>query len=180
MVYGRRVQRDTRFERIFLVGFMGSGKSTVARALAERRGAPCFDTDAWIESREGRTIAEIFRDEGEARFRALESEALAEACRPAQVVVATGGGLFADPLHRERIRERGVSVWLDASLERVWERCRATVGRPLFGGLEELRRLYEERRPGYALADWRVAMEDRGIDEIVEEVHRLVGRGEED
>lgn len=157
---------------------MGSGKSAVARALVARRPSPLVDTDAWIEARAGSTVAEIFERLGEARFRAYESEALAEACRQPGAVVATGGGLFASAAHRERIRAHGVSVWLDAPLERLWERCRVQGGRPLFAGIEEARGLYESRRAGYALADWRVETGDRSVDEVAEEVMRLAGPGE--
>ncbi len=166
--------RDSTHDRVFLVGFMGSGKTAVGRVLAARRGLPFFDTDAWIEGREDRSVAEIFRAAGEARFRELEGAALEEACRLPSAVIATGGGLFVSAPLRDRIRESGVSVWLDTPLARIWERCRPEAGRPLFGTWEELEALLGSRRTSYALADWRVEVGDRTVEAVAEEIGRLV------
>ena len=168
---------DNAFPRIFLVGFMGSGKTSVARALAARLGAAFFDTDHWIESQEGRSVAELFELRGEPYFRERESEALAAACRLPAAVVATGGGLFLSAAHRARIREHGMSVWLDTPLERIWERCRSSKERPLWGSREELAQLLEARRGAYREADWRIETGERGVEAIIAELMRLVAPG---
>ena len=159
---------------------MGSGKSTIGRALASRLHTEFFDTDAWIEVRESRSIARIFEESGESYFREREVEALEAACRKPSVVVATGGGLFAQAANRERIRVAGRSVWLDTPLERIWERGRESTERPLWGSPDELRRLLEERMPAYRQADWRIEVGDRGIDEIVELLERMVVPGDKE
>ena len=153
---------------------MGSGKTSVGRALAERVDVEFFDTDAWVEGREARSVAAIFQESGEAFFRAREAEALEEACRLRRAVVATGGGLFAQEAHRDRIRGRGVSIWLDTPLDRIWERCVLTADRPLWGTREELSALLEARRESYAAADWRITVADRGVQEIAQEAERLI------
>lgn len=168
---------DRAFPRIFLVGFMGSGKTSVARALAARLRADFFDTDAWIEAREARSVAEVFQSHGEAYFRARESEALEAACRSAAAVVATGGGLFLSDANRARIREHGVSVWLDTPLERIWERCRESQERPLWGTREELAELLASRSRVYREADWRMETGGRDVEAIVLELMRLVVPG---
>jgi shikimate kinase len=165
--------------RIFLIGFMGVGKSTVARALAHRLGYTFFDTDAWVEEREGRTIDEIFRTKGEGYFREREWEALQAALALPKAVIATGGGLFLADTHQHAIREGGgVAVWLDAPLDVVWERCRDNTERPLFGTREEVERLYEARRERYARADLRIETGTRAAEELAEEIEQRL-RGEE-
>src|SRR5688572_30390552 len=120
---------------VFLVGFMGSGKTTVGRALAQRQGLPFYDLDQLVEQSVGCTVREFFEREGEPRFRALERTTLAglEPALAEGAVVATGGGVFADPANRAWIEGRGVSVWLDAPFEDVWTRCAGDAQRPLFG-----------------------------------------------
>lgn len=155
---------------------MGSGKTTVGRALAARLRADFFDTDLWIEDREAGPVAQVFEQAGEAYFRERESEALAAACRLPLAVVATGGGLFLSADNRAVIRDHGVSIWLDTPLERIWERCRATKERPLWGSREELARLLETRRSAYAEADWHLEAGARDVEAIVVELMRLVAR----
>ena len=104
-------------DKIYLVGFMAAGKTTVARALAERLGWRAEDIDELIEARERRTVAEIFARHGEPYFRALERDILKLLLPLRHVVVATGGGTFMDPENRTAINMDGVSVWLDVPLE---------------------------------------------------------------
>ena len=157
---------------------MGSGKTSVGRALGMRLGIAFFDTDSWVEEQEGRSVPEIFAESGESHFRKREAEALEQACQLDQAIVATGGGLFLAAEHRARIRERGMSIWLDTSLEDIWERCAESGGRPLWGTREELAKLLEIRRECYAAADWRVDTGKRGVAEIVEEAERLIAPGD--
>lgn len=146
---------------IYLVGFMGCGKSTVGRLLAERLGWTFADLDEEIQRRSGVSIAEIFEREGEARFREMESEALAEQLRLAQIgrarVIALGGGAFAESRNRDRIERDGVSIWLECPIEVLWQRVEAESHRPLAQDRGDFERLYRDRAPHYQCADFTVA-----------------------
>ena len=166
---------------VYLVGFMGSGKSAVGRALAERLGYRFVDIDTLVEETESRSVERIFAESGESHFRACEREALRSLVNEKHVVVATGGGLYQGESERNLIRAHGISVWIDTPLEIIWERCRSIGGRPLFGDLPELKILFEKRRAGYALADYRVDAGSRPVPEVAEEIHRwLAGEGKKD
>ena len=143
---------------VYLVGFMGSGKSEVGRCLAEKIGWAFEDTDEIVETLEGRTIERIFAESGEERFRDAERRVLGEVSARKKRVVATGGGMFLRVQRRVSMRETGVIVWLDASLESIRERLGTGEGRPLWSHREPIamRALYEKRRAAYALADFRV------------------------
>ena len=112
-------------DKIFLVGFMAAGKTTVARALAGRLGWRAEDVDELIEARERRTVADIFARQGEPYFRAVEREILQLLLPLRHVVVATGGGTFADPDNRGAMNRDGLSVWLDVPFEDVLARLPA-------------------------------------------------------
>ncbi len=142
---------------IYLVGFMGSGKTTVGRLLADALGRKFVDTDAALERSAGRSVARIFEERGEIGFRELELATLVSVDGPG-TVVATGGGLFSLRGARLRIRERGWSVWLDAPFSALGARIDGSA-RPLWStrSLAERRSLFERRRAVYALADMRVA-----------------------
>lgn len=147
--------------RIFLIGFMGAGKSTVGRELAARLKLDFVDLDQTIEQRAGRSVSEIFAEEGETAFRRLEEEGLDAVLRRDDVVVATGGGCFARPENRARIRARGgTCVWLDVPMEGILGRMGETSRqrRPLLRDLVRARELYEARRPAYAEADIRIPL----------------------
>jgi shikimate kinase len=143
---------------IFLVGFMGSGKSTAGRALAARLGWAFEDTDALVEREEGRTIELIFRESGEGRFREVEWDVLRSLDGRQRMVVATGGGLFLGVAQRAFLRAQGLTCWLDAPLSVVAARVRDGSSRPVWIGHDALlrRALFERRRAAYALADCRV------------------------
>ena len=164
---------ETRTSNIvYLVGFMGSGKSSVGRALATRLGYSYTDTDEVVQDRVGKTVAEIFAQDGEESFRQMEREALLSAVDSTPVVVATGGGLFVDLKARERIHKTGVSVWLDVPLNVILGRVDATGDRPLFGDLEAMALLLAQREPSYALADIRIESGVSSVDELATEIQR--------
>lgn len=144
-------------DKIYLVGFMASGKSTIARALAERLHWEAEDVDELIERRERRTIPEIFAQQGEPYFRALEREILHVLQPLRHVVVATGGGTFMDPDNRAFINFDGVSVWIDVPLVDLIPRIPLDGRRPLAANRAELERLYAARVETYQLAQVRVA-----------------------
>jgi shikimate kinase len=159
-------------ERIVLVGFMGSGKSTVGPLLAARLGWGFRDLDAWIEARAGRSVAELF-GEGEEAFRRLEVEAARDAGALTSHVVAAGGGAFAAAETRALLRSgRACAVWLRCGLAALLARIPGDGSRPLAGSRETMAALLAEREPSYRLADWTVDTTTAAPDEVA---RRIVG-----
>ncbi|MGD0360370.1 MAG: shikimate kinase [Bryobacteraceae bacterium] len=162
---------------IYLVGFMGSGKSTIGRLLAERIGWHFVDLDAEIEAAEKTAIVEIFESRGEGEFRRLERETLRrhvraiECGRPA--VLALGGGTIVQPENHALLEENGVSIWLDCPFETVRRRVGPASHRPLARDPVSFAELYEARREWYARADYRVPIESDDPAVAVEAVLRL-------
>jgi shikimate kinase len=143
-------------DKIYLVGFMAAGKSTVARSLAARLGWRAEDVDELIEARERLTVADIFARHGEAYFRAAEREILRLLLPLRHTIVATGGGTFMDPDSQQAIKVDGASVWLDVPLETVVARLPADGRRPLSADRTQMERLFAARQAGYAGADVRI------------------------
>ena len=156
---------------IVLVGMMGSGKSSVGQRLASRLGLKFIDADAEIAAAAGMSIPEIFAKYGEDYFRDGERRVLSRLLNQGPAVLATGGGAFVDPRTRQRIAERGVSVWFDADHETLLKRVRRKGDRPLLQTADPagtLRRLMDERNPIYATADIRVFSQDAPQETMVE------------
>jgi shikimate kinase len=139
---------------VVLVGFMGSGKSTVAPLLARRLGWDHLDMDAEIERRSGLPVPEIFRQRGEATFREQEKSLALDLVHLQALVVAAGGGAFALPETREILRREAAAVWLRCDLETVMARLPADGSRPLAANRETIAALFTARQPSYSLADW--------------------------
>ena len=166
---------------VFLVGFMGAGKSSVGRALSRRLGWPFEDLDERIQAREGRPIEQIFRQSGEAEFRRAEHAALRElladlSSRPR--VVALGGGTFVHTSNAELLlAETGVqAIFLDAPVEELFRRCQQEqLERPLRRDLDEFRHLYEARRPSYLTAGLRIETGGKDIEAVAAEVACVLG-----
>lgn len=166
--------------RVFLVGFMGAGKSTVGRALAGRLGVPFLDLDEAFEALAGVTIRRAFEERGEAWFREREAELLRGCEALPDVVVALGGGTFTFPENRAVVRRSGRSLFLDVPFEAIAARLGVkAIDRPLFRSLEEARALFEERRASYTLSDAILSLEgDEGVDAVVDRiVEALESRG---
>ena len=144
--------------RIYLTGFMGSGKSTIGRRLAERLGCPFVDLDQEIEARSGLSVREIFGWHGESEFRRLEAETLRATGELEDVVVATGGGTVAFDANARWIRENGLSVWLNPAFATIVGRIGGLgkKDRPLFRDEAQALTLYRERLPAYRQADLTV------------------------
>ncbi len=157
-------------DKIYLVGFMAAGKTTLARALAKRLDWQAVDIDELIEARERQTVADIFSKHGEAYFRTVERQALLEQLPPRHLVVATGGGTFADVQNRAAINGDGVSVWLDVPLERLVGRVPADGRRPLAADRPGFERLYYQRRAGYEQAHVRLDAGRASVDALVEQL----------
>lgn len=153
--------------RLVLIGYRGTGKSTIGPILARRLGWTFIDADERIEAAAGRSIAEIFAAEGETGFRDRESATLAELCRGDDLVIATGGGVILRDANRQRLRDSGFVVWLTASPETIWDRLQhdptTTSRRPNLtpgGGLDEIRSLLAVREPLYRqTANFTIATE---------------------
>ncbi len=160
---------------IYLVGFMGSGKSTIGRLLAHRLGWSFFDTDEEIERAENTAIAHIFEHRGEAEFRRIEAAILRqhvgwiERGRPA--VLALGGGAFIQPENRNTLQDNGVTVWLDCPFETAARRVAQASHRPLAHKTDELAELYHSRLEVYRLADVHIAVNS---DEAAETVAAIL------
>lgn len=144
-------------DKIYLVGFMAAGKTTVARALARRLDWRAEDVDELIEARERTPVAEIFARKGEPYFRSVEREILRLLLPMRHTVVATGGGTFADAENRAAINRDGFSVWLDVPLEVVLARIPADGRRPLAADRAQMERLFVARQAAYSHANLRIA-----------------------
>ena len=134
---------------VYLVGMPGAGKSTVGQELAGRLGVPFVDLDVEIERETGSRVAEIFRDEGEASFRALEAAALVKASMQDPAVVACGGGVVLEPANRITLRNTGVAVYLNVPIEELRRRVQPAADRPLIREEGDLERLLASRGPLY-------------------------------
>lgn len=165
---------DRRPKLIYLIGFMGSGKSSVGASLAKELGWPFIDLDTTIEAGQGSSIREIFDRAGEPFFRQVEYAALAEVSKVEPAVIALGGGTFAQKSNFDFIRAKGaVTIWLDSPLEVLWQRCATMDNRPLFRDRETFAQLYAQRLAYYRQASLRISTEGRCPQEIAREILRL-------
>jgi shikimate kinase len=158
-------------DKIYLVGFMAAGKTTVARALAARLDWRAEDVDELIEARERRTVADIFARSGEPYFRAVEREILKLLLPMRHTVVATGGGTFADPENRAAMLVDGLSVWLDVPFAVVLGRLPADGRRPLAADRTQMERLYASRQAAYSFAHLRI---EAGLAPAAEIADRII------
>lgn len=156
-----------------LIGFMGTGKSCVGRLAAEALQFAFLDTDEVIRERTGKSIAEIFKQEGEAAFREMERGLVEELTRRTQTVIATGGGMPANEANLASLKSHALVVCLWASPEAIWERVREHSHRPLLEAadpLAKIRELLAARSPFYRQADVLVSTEQRPLREVVAQV----------
>ena len=161
-------------DKIYLVGFMAAGKTTLAQALSRRLGWRAEDVDAVIEARERRTIAEIFARDGEPYFRSVERQVILSLIPLRHAVIATGGGTFMDPENRAAINADGVSVWLDVPLDGLLTRIPADGRRPLANDRLQLAMMYETRRLAYEQAQVRLDASLARAEELVEQLMELL------
>ena len=171
---------------LYLIGYRGSGKSTVAPHVGELNGWPNVDSDDHIEAKAGKTIAEIFADDGEPEFRRLETAAILELSEGGPQVVALGGGAPVALENRKILAERGTVIYLRASVEELWKRIAGDETsenrRPDLtdqGGLAEVRQMLEVRDPIYrACANFTVSTENKTPREIAEAIQQWLERSE--
>jgi shikimate kinase/rhodanese-related sulfurtransferase len=172
----------SRAERIALIGYRGSGKSTVARLLAERLGWTWLDADTVLEQRAGCSIRELFATEGEAGFRLREAAILAELCAIPQLVLATGGGVILREDNRERLRKSAWVVWLEAEAETLWQRLasdpasgarRPALTAAASNSLDEIRAVMQFREPLYRQCADAIVPANGETSAIADEIERL-------
>ena len=164
---------------IVITGFMGCGKSNVARELGRRRDALMVDLDEWITARVGRNPAEIITGEGERAFREIETNALREVLeRRSAGVIALGGGAWIEQANRKLIDQYGcTSIWLDTPFEICWERIAASEeDRPLGRTREEAQARYDRRKPTYVLAQFHIAVSTvQTLDDLISAIETKLG-----
>ena len=168
---------------IFLVGFMGAGKTSVGRMLAKRLHRRFVDLDDLVVAREGRSIAQIFEEAGESGFRSRESAALQQLLNElkssGEAVVALGGGVLSQPENRASIeRTKFPKLFLDAPVEELFQRCAAQdLARPLRKDLSSFRELYLSRRPHYSAGAVRIDTAGGSVIQVCDEIVSLVDSG---
>ena len=161
-------------QHIYLIGFMGTGKTTISQQLQQMTQAEEIDMDAWIVEKNGMSINDMFEKFGEDYFRERESEAVCEISKKAPAIVSCGGGAVLRAQNTQKMKETGKIVLLTATPETVYERVKDSTDRPLLNGnmnVEHIAKLMEKRRELYAGAcDIRVATDGKTPEEIAEEI----------
>lgn len=168
---------------LYLVGFMGTGKTTVGRAVAQKLGFQLLDSDAEIERQQGRTVSEIFAQQGEPAFRALERSFIDGGHTAERTVIACGGGLVVQPGMLDLVKTKGVVICLHASIETILERTARHRTRPLLAvenPEERVRTLYAQREPIYKRCGTVVLTDSRPLGDIVAHVIRAWRRDAQD
>jgi len=169
MAFGMRLKKS-----VVMVGMMGSGKTAVGTQLSRLLSVPFIDSDDAIVTAANRSIAEIFERDGEPFFRSKETQIIGRLLEGPPCILSTGGGAFMSPVNRAMIAAKGVSVWLRADVDLLWQRVRHKTTRPLLRTLNPratLKEIYEVRVPIYALADLAVESEaELSIDDMAHKV----------
>jgi len=163
---------------LILTGFMGTGKTTVGKAIAERLKRPFVDTDTWIEERAGKSVAAIFAEDGEDRFRAWEAEACAAFSEPQELIIATGGWALGPQKNRESVEQGGRIICLTATPEKIIERLSAATDRPLLATDDrdaKVRALLKQREAVYRSFAWQVNTTEMSPAEVMMHVMALYG-----
>lgn len=159
------------FDNIFLIGMMGAGKTTIGKLLAKRLSKSFIDTDQEIEQRTGVKIPVIFEIEGEAGFRARESTVLEELVAQHNIVLATGGGIILSEKNRSLLSEHGTVIYLNATVDDLWQRIYHDKNRPLLqvaNPEEKLHQLFAERDPLYnSVADIIINTDNQGVQSLI-------------
>lgn len=168
-------------KNIYLVGMMGSGKSSTGRELARLLSLSFVDLDDWIEAQARKSVNEIFESEGEAYFRKLESELLNQVSSRTDQIVATGGGVVLNPANRDVMRKSGTVFYLKASLEMLWERVKHNRTRPLLATADpkaSLADLFRRRTPLYeTVADGTVVTDQKSPESAAREIYEKYFKG---
>ncbi|WP_216831713.1 shikimate kinase [Alkalihalobacterium elongatum] len=169
------MDRDYKGVNIFLTGFMGAGKSSVGKILAQNIKFRLVDTDEWIESTLGKSISSIFSEEGEAAFRSYETNAL-NSLPTGDLIVTTGGGIVVNEHNRKIMRDKGIIIYLHCDIEEVLKRTRGDTTRPLLQNKtkEQVNELFKQRKSYYEDAHYQIDTTNLTINEIVEQIILIV------
>jgi shikimate kinase len=171
--YSIVMQSGRRIVNIALIGFMGAGKTSVGRLVAEQLGFDYLDTDEMIQSHTGRTITDIFAKDGEPAFRKLEEQIVAELTAHERTVISTGGGLPVNPKNLASLKTHALVVCLWASPGKIWGRVRNQTHRPLLNAPDpkgKIRELLMAREPFYRQADVLLNTDSRPVREVAQQV----------
>tara|TARA_B100000586_G_scaffold270071_1_gene251495 strand:- start:1491 stop:1997 length:507 start_codon:yes stop_codon:yes gene_type:complete len=162
-------------KNLVLAGMMASGKSTIGKSLSKQLGMQFVDTDDVIEKRLSLSIAHIFEIKGESSFREIEKEESIKLAKKEGLVIALGGGAFMNNVVRENIKKSSFSVWLDLNIDEIFKRAKMNKKRPLLNNSSKtnLKKLYEERKKIYSLADCKIDCNFKNKNEIVKEIKKL-------
>lgn len=164
-------------QNIVLIGFMGSGKSSLAKILSQKLGNKVISTDALIEKREGKKIAEIFKQAGEPHFRTIEHQVVLEAASHQDAVIDCGGGVVLDPQNVEALKKFGVLVYLSCQPQEILRRVQMQPKRPLLDvadPLAKIEELLKQRQPHYAQADFTIDTTDGDLERAAQEIIKKV------
>ena len=165
-------------KNIVLVGLMGSGKSAIGRTIAKKLGRRFIDTDRFIERKVGKTVGEIFEQDGEISFRAREKEIIKKISQYIGIVIATGGGVIKDPENFNCLKQSGWIIALYASPETLYKRIEGKRVRPLLlnqvDPVKALDDIQKERKSMYAKADFQIDTENKEINDIADEIIELL------
>lgn len=162
--------------RIYLVGFMGAGKTTIGRLLADKLGWRFVDLDKEIEKYERRTITAMFSESGEPHFRNVERECLRIVSSMERAVIALGGGAYVDPQNRALAGKTGLTVWLKVSFPQVLDRVKIDGTRPKFASRSQAEDLLKSRAPAYAQAEFHISTDLGTPQSVVDEIMGVIGR----
>lgn len=171
--YFTKVSTTRHIQNIALIGFMGTGKSSVGQLVAQHLHFTFLDTDHVIESRTGKTISDIFAQDGEPAFREMEKKIVTELATRKKTVISTGGGLPVNPDNLANLKSHSLVVCLWASAEKIWERVRSQSHRPLLNEpdpLAKIKKLLEQREPFYRQADVLLNTELRAVKDVAQQV----------
>lgn len=166
-------QIDREVKNIVLIGFMGTGKTSVGLKLAQKLGMQFIDTDDVIEAENGMKISEIFAKNGEEYFRDLETDLVRRICKLCDLVIATGGGVVKRTENIDNLRSNGLLIWLDASPEVILNRTSGSNHRPLLqvpDPLDQICKMLKERERFYSQADYRIDTSNLTVDEVVDKI----------
>ncbi len=165
-------------KNIYLVGFMGTGKTAVGKILAQRLDKEFVEMDEVIEERQGRPIVEIFKDPGEPYFRKLETQLLSELSKRADLVISCGGGLICNEDNLKTLKETGTVFNLKSSAQMIYERTKKYAHRPLLNvedPVKQIEELIQKREPYYCQAHYTIESEEQSPQEVTSAIIKIVG-----
>jgi len=163
---------------IYLVGFMGTGKTAIGKILAKSLGKDFVEMDEVIEQKEGRPIVDIFKDPGESHFRKLEKKLLVELSQKTDLVVSCGGGLICDDQNLKILKESGTVFNLKSSPQKIYERTKKYAHRPLLNvtdPVKQIEELLKKREPYYSQAHYTIESEEQSPQEVAQDIIKILG-----